>query len=54
MKEAVSCAIRYVEVGIRTSRVLGKGSGPINHFHGNLGDAEGGGFGGSSLRVEGR
>ena len=31
--EAVESAIRYVEAGIRTSSSLGKGNGPINHFH---------------------
>ncbi|KAI9873975.1 MAG: hypothetical protein M1830_010344, partial [Pleopsidium flavum] len=30
---AVRSANRYVEAGIRGSRDLGKGSGPINHFH---------------------
>ncbi|KAK0508588.1 hypothetical protein JMJ35_008864 [Cladonia borealis] len=30
---AVEPAIRYVEAGIRTSSPLGKGNGPINHFH---------------------
>lgn len=31
--KAVESAIRYVEAGIRTSSPLGKGNGPINHFH---------------------
>jgi hydroxymethylpyrimidine kinase/phosphomethylpyrimidine kinase len=30
---AVKQACRYVEAGIRTSTDLGKGNGPINHFH---------------------
>lgn len=30
---AVRSAVRFVEVGIKTSIDLGKGSGPINHFH---------------------
>lgn len=31
---AVRSAVRFVEAGIRTCKVsLGKGSGPINHFH---------------------
>ncbi|KAJ5787531.1 Phosphomethylpyrimidine kinase type-1 [Penicillium paradoxum] len=30
---AVRGAVRFVEVGIKTSIDLGKGSGPINHFH---------------------
>ncbi|CAI7579527.1 Phosphomethylpyrimidine kinase type-1 [Penicillium manginii] len=30
---AVRNAVRFVEVGIKTSTDLGKGSGPINHFH---------------------
>lgn len=33
MVEAVERACRYVEAGIRTASDLGKGSGPINHFH---------------------
>ncbi|EAW13944.1 putative thiamine biosynthesis protein (Thi-4) [Aspergillus clavatus NRRL 1] len=33
MKCAVHNGVRYVEAGIRTSTDLGKGSGPINHFH---------------------
>lgn len=33
MVRAVRSAVRYVEVGIRTSFDLGQGSGPINHFH---------------------
>ncbi|KAJ5907587.1 heme oxygenase-like multi-helical [Penicillium taxi] len=33
MKRAVRNAVRFVEAGIRTSSDLGKGSGPINHFH---------------------
>ncbi|KAF2191036.1 hypothetical protein K469DRAFT_557529 [Zopfia rhizophila CBS 207.26] len=31
--KAVKSANRYVEVGIKTSKDIGKGSGPINHFH---------------------
>lgn len=30
---AVRSAVRFVEVGIKTSTDMGKGSGPINHFH---------------------
>lgn len=30
---AVRSAVRFVEAGIKTSSDLGKGSGPINHFH---------------------
>lgn len=33
MVKAVIKANRYVEAGIKTSQGLGKGSGPINHFH---------------------
>ncbi|KAL4785146.1 Phosphomethylpyrimidine kinase-domain-containing protein [Aspergillus varians] len=33
MKRAVRSAVRFVEAGIKTSFQLGKGSGPINHFH---------------------
>lgn len=33
MKRAVGNAVRFVEAGIKTSFDLGKGSGPINHFH---------------------
>ncbi|KAJ8106334.1 hypothetical protein OPT61_g9606 [Boeremia exigua] len=33
MAKAVDKANRYVEAGIKTSVDLGKGSGPINHFH---------------------
>ena len=33
MIRAVRSAVRFVEVGIKTSIDLGKGSGPINHFH---------------------
>ncbi|CAI6340256.1 unnamed protein product [Periconia digitata] len=33
MISAVKKANLYVEAGIRTSKDLGKGSGPINHFH---------------------
>ncbi|KAI4749465.1 hypothetical protein E4T50_00349 [Aureobasidium sp. EXF-12298] len=33
MERAVRAAGRYVEAGIKTSVDLGKGSGPINHFH---------------------
>ena len=31
--DAVRSAKDYVEAGIRTSKPLGKGKGPINHFH---------------------
>ncbi|KAA6412830.1 MAG: thiamine biosynthesis (Thi-4) [Lasallia pustulata] len=31
--QAVRSACQYVEAGIKTSVALGKGSGPINHFH---------------------
>ncbi|RAK99131.1 DNA-directed DNA polymerase alpha catalytic subunit POL1 [Aspergillus ibericus CBS 121593] len=33
IRRAVHCAVRFVEAGIKTSFDLGKGSGPINHFH---------------------
>ncbi|KAJ5081697.1 hypothetical protein NUU61_009961 [Penicillium alfredii] len=33
MTRAVRGAVRFVEAGIKTSVDLGKGSGPINHFH---------------------
>ncbi|KAL8737427.1 MAG: hypothetical protein Q9181_001706 [Wetmoreana brouardii] len=33
MPQAVEKACRYVEAGIMTSRDLGRGNGPINHFH---------------------
>lgn len=33
MIRAVKGACRYVEAGIRTSTEMGKGNGPINHFH---------------------
>ena len=33
MKTAVRRANIYIEAGIKTSTDLGKGSGPINHFH---------------------
>lgn len=33
VEEAVKVANHYVEAGIKTSRDLGKGNGPINHFH---------------------
>jgi hydroxymethylpyrimidine/phosphomethylpyrimidine kinase len=33
MVEAVKKACWYVEAGIRSSTDLGKGNGPINHFH---------------------
>lgn len=33
MVDAVDVACQYVEVGIRLAPNLGKGSGPINHFH---------------------
>ncbi|TGO45460.1 hypothetical protein BCON_0390g00030 [Botryotinia convoluta] len=31
--QAVRSACRYIEAGIRTAPDLGKGNGPINHFH---------------------
>ena len=31
--DAVQKACRYVEAAIKTSIDLGRGSGPINHFH---------------------
>ncbi|KAE8151287.1 DNA polymerase alpha, catalytic subunit [Aspergillus avenaceus] len=33
LKLAVQGGVRFVEAGIKTSFDLGKGSGPINHFH---------------------
>lgn len=33
MGTAVRDACRYVEVAIKTSKDLGRGNGPINHFH---------------------
>lgn len=33
MPTSVRAACRYVEAGIKTGSDLGKGSGPINHFH---------------------
>lgn len=33
LTRAVRGAVRYVEAGIRTSVGLGRGNGPINHFH---------------------
>jgi hydroxymethylpyrimidine kinase/phosphomethylpyrimidine kinase len=33
MSCAVQDACRYVEAGIKTSKYLGNGNGPINHFH---------------------
>ncbi|PWY73644.1 DNA polymerase alpha, catalytic subunit [Aspergillus heteromorphus CBS 117.55] len=33
MRRAVQSAVRFVQAGIKTSFDLGKGSGPINHFH---------------------
>lgn len=33
LKRAVRSSVRFVEAGIKTSISLGKGSGPINHFH---------------------
>lgn len=33
MIRAVRSAVRFVEAGIMTSVEMGKGSGPINHFH---------------------
>lgn len=35
--DAVEKAVRYVEAAIRTGFDLGKGNGPINHFHSLLG-----------------
>ncbi|RHZ63973.1 putative thiamine biosynthesis protein (Thi-4) [Aspergillus thermomutatus] len=33
LTRAVHSAVRFVEAGIKTSVDMGKGSGPINHFH---------------------
>lgn len=33
MARAVRSAVRFVEAGIKASTDLGRGSGPINHFH---------------------
>jgi hydroxymethylpyrimidine/phosphomethylpyrimidine kinase len=33
MVRAVRRANKYVEAGIKTSTDIGKGNGPINHFH---------------------
>ena len=33
LERAVRGAVRFVEAGIKTNPGLGKGSGPINHFH---------------------
>lgn len=33
MVQAVKNACRYIEAGIRTASDMGKGHGPINHFH---------------------
>lgn len=33
LERAVRAAVRYVEAGIKTSVDMGKGCGPINHFH---------------------
>ncbi|KAJ9270293.1 hypothetical protein DTO212C5_3536 [Paecilomyces variotii] len=33
LERAVRGAVRFVEAGIKTSVDIGKGSGPINHFH---------------------
>lgn len=33
IEQAVKTANYYIEAAIRTSQDLGKGSGPINHFH---------------------
>jgi hydroxymethylpyrimidine/phosphomethylpyrimidine kinase len=33
IEAAVKAGSRYVEAGIKTSIGLGKGNGPINHFH---------------------
>ncbi|KAL4807113.1 Phosphomethylpyrimidine kinase-domain-containing protein [Aspergillus unguis] len=33
LRRAVQSGVRFVEAGIKTSFSLGKGSGPINHFH---------------------
>ncbi len=32
-QQAVRAACQYVEAGIKTSTDMGKGNGPINHFH---------------------
>jgi hydroxymethylpyrimidine/phosphomethylpyrimidine kinase len=31
--DSVRAACRYVDVGIKTAPGLGKGHGPLNHFH---------------------
>jgi hydroxymethylpyrimidine kinase/phosphomethylpyrimidine kinase len=33
LERSVRAAVRFVEAGIKTSVDMGKGSGPINHFH---------------------
>jgi hydroxymethylpyrimidine/phosphomethylpyrimidine kinase len=33
MVQSVKASCRYVEAGIKSAVDLGKGSGPINHFH---------------------
>lgn len=33
VERAVRAAVRFVEAGIKTSVDMGRGSGPINHFH---------------------
>jgi hypothetical protein len=33
LERAVRAAVRYVEAGIKTSVDMGRGNGPINHFH---------------------
>lgn len=33
VEAAVKAGSRYIEAGIRTSVSMGKGNGPINHFH---------------------
>ncbi|GAB7351477.1 hypothetical protein MBLNU459_g2131t2 [Dothideomycetes sp. NU459] len=45
LEQSIRVAGRYVEAGIRTSKTIGKGSGPINHFHSlNILPAPPGGF----------
>lgn len=33
MTDAVKAAQRYIEAAIRTAPGLGRGNGPLNHFH---------------------
>ncbi|KAL8924427.1 MAG: hypothetical protein Q9208_004035 [Pyrenodesmia sp. 3 TL-2023] len=49
---AVESAVRYVERGIRTAPGLGRGSGPIGHFH-SVREVEGEGEGSTLRRIEG-